>query len=662
MKWLWLLALPCAAYAEVPALNGDFESDLAAMPPPGWVMWGAEQYKVPRNYTSDPANAHSGRAAFRIDHPAGTAGYVVSDPQRAIRPLKNHVYTVSFWAKSDVPGPAVFGFTAYASIQPFIDAPSPGFFTFEPTTEWQRFEFSVREGLDFLASRCPYILLTLNATRDSTVRRTLWVDDLVVTQSPDPHPVNLVDERALIYPPFQHRLTPGEQLSLWVDVNARAHRTCRELAGVSFHRVCGWTGHPYNRQGAYTLQPELEQALRDMHLPMTRFYAVGDEPFGVEASIDRAAEVLDRVGIPQSTTVLEFETQGATTSIPPEDWVKGVRHSLDKGYGFRMWEVGNEPYAAVWGVKTAFPTADDYIRHFLEVSDAIRAAHPTGQIGIGIAPDNLRWGNYVLQQAAGHYDFVVAHWYAARNIHRRSFEDIALTDNFQTLDRIQRLNALIKAYNPGRDVYQYDTEWGAHSSGPNGERADYVDRNGNIYGTIHRAVRLICYLREDLLRGASSWQMFSDPGGQGFGVLFPKQPAARSLIYWLYYLLNRHTGDWVLETKGTAPWYQPPKTEDPAGTLSGPLTPAVAMASEDGRTVFVVAANGSWSRSVPAKVTLSGFRPVEATATCLSADDPDGKPLVTRRDDVVRSLPCTIAGSEVTWTCPAHSVVFLQIK
>jgi len=359
---------------------------------------------------------------------------------------------------------------------------------------------------------------------------------------------------------------------------------------------------------------------------------------------------------------LEFETQGASTSIKPEDWARGVRHSLAKGYGFRMWEIANEPYAAVWGAKTAFPTADDYIKHFLEVSDAVRAAHPDGHIGVGIAPDNLRWGNYVLQQTAGHYDFVVAHWYAARNIYRRAFEDIALTDNFQTLDRIQRLNALIKAYNPGRDVYQYDTEWGAHSSGLNGERADYLDRNGNIYGTIHRAVRLIYYLREDLLRGASSWQMLSDTGGQGFGVLFPKQPAARSLIYWLYYLLNRHTGDWVLDMKGTAPWYQPPKSEDPSGTLSGPLTPAVAMASDDGKTIYVVAANGSWSRSIPAKVTLSGLRPTAATATCLSADDPDGKPLVTNRDDVVRSLPCAVNGTQVTWACPPHSVVFLQIK
>ena len=86
--------------------------------------------------------------------------------------------------------------------------------------------------------------------------------------------------------------------------------------------------------------------------------------------------------------------------------------------------------------------------------------------------------------------------------HDHAFEDVALALNCQALEGVLRLNALIEAYNPGRGVYQYDTEWGMHSLGPDGERADYIDRNANIFGTVHRGVRLIYYAREGMLRAA----------------------------------------------------------------------------------------------------------------------------------------------------------------
>jgi hypothetical protein len=97
-------------------------------------------------------------------------------------------YTVSFWARADRPGPAIFAWTAYRAINPFADAPSPGSFRFQGEREWKEFTFAVREAEDF---------------------------------------------------------------------------------------------------GEYTLAPELETAIRDLRLPMTRFYGVGDEPFGVEAAIVR---------------------------------------------------------------------------------------------------------------------------------------------------------------------------------------------------------------------------------------------------------------------------------------------------------------------------------------------------------------------------------------
>ncbi|MGA2660732.1 MAG: hypothetical protein ABSH34_24865 [Verrucomicrobiota bacterium] len=64
--------------------SDDFETPSLQSPPSGWAMWGAEEFKVPANYTRDTTQPHGGQACFRIHHPANTGGYVVSAPNRAI--------------------------------------------------------------------------------------------------------------------------------------------------------------------------------------------------------------------------------------------------------------------------------------------------------------------------------------------------------------------------------------------------------------------------------------------------------------------------------------------------------------------------------------------------------------------------------------------------
>lgn len=662
------LALITAAAGAAPAnlvFNGDFEQEAAQNPPAGWSMWGAQTYKVPANFTRDTTNPHSGAGCFRIFHPAGTAGYIVTAPEQAIRPKEGMMYTLSFWARSDKAGPAQFGVTAYESIQPFADAPSPGSWPITVGPEWKQFRFTITEGWDFFANRSRYLLLTFHATRTQAEERTLWIDDVAVTEQRSTRAGRLVDESTLKYTPLQHRLKPGERLDFSVDATKRLRPATRDAGGISFHRVCGWTGQPYDKQGDYTLDPQLETAIRDLRLPMTRFYGVGDEPFGVEGGIDRVADVCRREGISQEHTVLELETQSAATSIAPEVWARGVRYALGKGYHFRYWEVANEPYSSMWGQGGAFPTAEEYAAHVKAVSRAVRAVDPAAQIGVGINSMDHNWGGLVLKQAAGAYDFVVAHYYAGGDIYRRRPEASILTENYRTLDRALRVNALIKALNGGRPVYQYDTEWGCHSSGPNGERADNVDRNANIIGTLHRAVRLIYYAREGMLRGASSWQMFSRLTGQGFGILSQQAPDKRFLLYWLYYYFNRHVGESVLDIAGTAPYYAPAAGDGPnlkPGEFPGPLTPVLATLSKDGKALYLVIANGSWDRTVPCRAEMRGFPAGRVSGTVLSQSDPDAKPLLERKEDAISPFAATLAGRELTCSVPPHSVVFVTVE
>jgi alpha-L-arabinofuranosidase len=315
---------------------------------------------------------------------------------------------------------------------------------------------------------------------------------------------------------------------------------------------------------------------------------------------------------------------------------------------------------------TAFPTPDSYVEHVHAVSQAIRAVDPKARIGIGIDKRSQKWGNYVLKQAAGDYDFVAAHHYASVwDIDSAKFETVALTLNYQALDTCLRVNALLDAYNPDRKVVQLDTEWGLHCSGPNGQRADYVDRNANIFGTIHRAVRLIYYAREGMLAGASSWQMLNRVGAQGFGILAPSEPDKRFMLYWLYYYFNRHLGEQVLAMEGTAPYYTPAAGDSAsfkAGQFPGPRTPVLATLSNDAKTLRLVIANGSWSEATPCRIKVRDFAISSVDGVLLTASDPDGKPLLERKEEAISSFAVNRTADTITCTIPPHAVVFLTAR
>ncbi len=290
---------------------------------------------------------------------------------------------------------------------------------------------------------------------------------------------------------------------------------------------------------------------------------------------------------------------------------------------------------------------------------AVREADPQAQIGMDIDTENVRWGNYVLQQLAGCYDFVAAHYYCGADVHKLSFEDITLSENYRMLDRALRTGRLLRAYNGDRPVYQYDTEWGMICGTADGKDADYEDRNANILGTVHRAVRLIYYAREDIVRGASGWQMLSRRGQQGFGILSQEAPDQRFLLYWLYYYFNRHVGQWVLPLDGTAPYHQP---RPEAKEFAGPLTPVLATLSADGNEIYLVMANGSWTKTVPCRVKLRDFHAAQAKGVALSSDKLDGKPLLEKKEDAVSDLPVTTTGEEVNCTLGPHAVVFVTLS
>ncbi|HBE02834.1 MAG TPA: hypothetical protein DC049_10230 [Spirochaetia bacterium] len=670
LMMIMLFFFSTALYPEANLLqNGGFENDPDSCPPEGWVMWGGTQFKIPENYTRDQNNAKTGKYAFRIYHPENTAGYIITDPRKyPINPKSGGIYTVRFWARGDQPGTSAIWIASYKSIDPMVASRTIKSMSFDTEEDWKEYEYIIKEGIDFSAEESRIIYLCLFAAKDSKIEKTLWVDDFSVTESISKNDSALIDDAKIAYETLPLCLEPGDSVQITADASRVLRKTSKLFGGVSFHRMAGWAGRPYSKQGDYTLSAGMEAAIRDLHMPLTRVYALGDEAFSLEDAIDKFAAVLGKINVPQDTAILEFETQGASSKLPPEKWMEGVNHSLEKGYKFRYWEIGNETYKMLWNQGGAFPTPDDYIKHLKNVSAAIKKVHPAGKIGVSILAEHPGWGNYILKQAAGYYDFVVPHWYGMSSTDI-SFEETVLGNNHAILCRALQINELIKAYNPGKDVFQYDSEWGM--SFRKGEKADYNFRNANIYGVVYRAVRLIYYTREKIIRGATSWELFTKNNAPGFGIFATDAENKRSMNYWLYYYYNRHIGDNILDIKGKGPYYKIspevsgnriPNQEN----VSVPFTPALITASPDKNEIYIMIVNGSWSKNFPCSINLENCSCSKSEGVILDNPNPDAHPMIDKKDDLVKPFAPNLKqknyGFDLEFTLPAHSVVFITLK
>ena len=78
--------------------------------------------------------------------------------------------------------------------------------------------------------------------------------------------------------------------------------------------------------------------------------------------------------------------------------------------------------------------------------------------------------------------------------------------------------------------------------------------------------------------------------------------------------------------------------------------------------MYLVIANGSWTRAVPCRVQLKNFPAKSATGIRLTSNDLDGSPLLARKEDAVSDFPVTCDGGGMTCEIPPHAVVFVTLS
>jgi len=118
---------------------------------------------------------------------------------------------------------------------------------------------------------------------------------------------------------------------------------------------------------------------------------------------------------------------GSGTAQEAADWVKYA--NVDKGYGVKYWEIGNEVpgnghYGSAWEIdQHADKSPAAYANNLVAYSKAMKAVDPTVKIGAVLTtpggwPDGITgsgdqadWNHTVLSIAANSIDFVIVHWY-----------------------------------------------------------------------------------------------------------------------------------------------------------------------------------------------------------------------------------------------------------
>jgi hypothetical protein len=659
----WCCATPAYAGDSLLA-NGDFETPFKTVSDlyRSWSAWGLDVPQVAPGMTSETSNPHGGKACLRVHRPADPRewrGVLVTHPfNNAIETRDATRYTLSFWARSDRPGPMRVAVTSYSQLKPPVAGPQVLDRQFDVGAEWHEFQLSFVAGRDCYADEARHVHFAFFPAVGAGLEqdRTLWLDDVAVTAAAAATS-GLINPKSLDVPPLPLRLEPGPTLDLRVLTAERLGPPNRLVGGLSISSLGRWQPAPFSKSGEYVLPEPLEQAVREMKLPLTRLYALEeDEPFGsAEAALDKTAWLLDRLGIPRETSMIELEGVHANTKLAPEAWRRAVTHARERKLGFRHWEIGNEVYVSIWNAGgKAFASATDYADHVIAVSRAIKQAQPDALVGISVEPSHIQWGNAVLRDAAGHYDYVCPHLYGFPKIDA-GFEATVIGNNHQRLADALRLRALLKAYNPSRDVFIYDSEWGLHTAPP-GSQAWQSARNADAVGTLYRAVRLLYYARENVVGGASGWTLFSGSGNPGFLVLAGDKPEQPSMLSCLHRLFNDRLGDELVAIDGTAPQYRDPaRPADP----EVPLTPAMASITKDGSRLELMVVNGSGTSDVPATIHLPDFTATRCDALLLHAADPNAPPLLVREQDFLRKLPATLAAGKVTFNLPARSVAFV---
>ena len=471
--------------------------------------------------------------------------------------------------------------------------------------------------------------------------------------------------------------TPGAT-TITVDANNLTNLACRDNMGYANH-LLSWENDSksyYNWLGNWIISDVCLNSLSSLHIPMSRIYAIYDEPLGLHKGLDRLAHVCDVTNVPQNKMIICIEVDKALVPadiLDPTIYADAVSYCLSKGYNFKYWEISNEPYLSK---DTQLHDALVYAQHVRDCYDAIKTIDPNAIVGCHIDRTSP-WNDQVLTGIAGKADFITGHWYGYTNFDQYSPTENILTENYKDLTFIAFENDNIN-HRIGRSIPQIDTEWRLYGNSQSDTNRDLNNKNGNIIGALYNAVRMIYSIRDNFTFGANCWSTLGVlpgalvPGGSDakYGVPDPLD-GKTSYLYWVYKFFIQYTGEDVVAFGGSAPGFTGNaynNTDDnfdpkPDLVYTGPLTPLMVTKSSDGTKLYITVVNGSGPDSdpIPFSATVSNFTALSQTAYRISDNDYNKTWYQDNNSSFVSNPTVTKIDNVYTCSLPPMSVTFIVL-
>lgn len=396
-------------------------------------------------------------------------------------------------------------------------------------------------------------------------------------------------------------------------------------------------------------------------------------------------------------------TVNAVTGTPQEAaaWVRYVNKSGAPSGPRRVefWEVGNESYVTDGPehVKAAKLEPDVYARRFVEFARAMRDVDPSIKIG-AIGDENFGtvmgrrypdWTERVLSIAGREMDFLSVHngyspaIYTDKGWNVRTVYAAMLASPLLIRSSLDDLAHRIEKLVPNRNIKIAVTEWGPYfQTEPNDRFIDHVKTLGSalfvadamkvFLESPHTEITNFFKLSDSL------WMGWIGPRGNAY---IPKAP------YFAFQMYTRHFGTTLVPSTAVCPTYDSRSTVGWVDAVSGvPYLDVISSRADDGKTLFVMAINKHFDRSIQAKITLHGFAPTDnGTAWTLQGTGIDANtgtelykaPGVTwarqaadinprfdrgdPREIWIDSSPLRTTTPSFEYAFPAHSVTSLEI-
>ncbi|MGQ9730278.1 MAG: alpha-L-arabinofuranosidase C-terminal domain-containing protein [Candidatus Zipacnadales bacterium] len=320
-------------------------------------------------------------------------------------------------------------------------------------------------------------------------------------------------------------------------------------------------------------------------------------------------------------------------------------------FGCSLWSIGNEMYGN-W--QLGHLDATKYALRCVEFANLMRAVDPNLELIVNGVEGPNPW-NVRQVEIAGHVmDYLSVHHYTGDDPARSPLENYSLIATMPLrLERMLRatFEELQQHTPPGKTIRLMFDEWNVWTRLANQQGyEDFYQLRDGIYavGVLNALVRLA-----EVCPGAHLAQTVNVLGA----IRTTKTKAVASPLALAFQLHAEHSGPWRAVTEVQTPRLPLPGVE---GEI--PLIDAVAMLSEDQKTLHLILLNRHPTEDLPCSLVLEGpFTPVRATQTLLTGPSFEAINTFETPDTVKLTTRDLEPGSWGKLTLPKHSAMAVTL-